>query len=108
MYREREMYILVILIIVLTIITIITKINHVLLATSSCRSRRGWTPNFARQDFDVLLRDVCGSFAENRGDLWRLAFSYVKLQTGIAQIYGDEESLQKAQEDVNILARKIP
>ena len=31
--------------------------------------------NFACQYFDICLRNSCGSFAENRGDLRRLSFS---------------------------------
>ena len=47
--------------------------------------------NFASQDFDMFLRNSCGSFAENCGDLRR------------GQIHA-----RTVQKNVKILARKIP
>ena len=50
--------------------------------------------NFSSQDFDICLRNVCGSFMEICGE-W---------PTIIAVICGDDESAQH----VRILAREIP
>ena len=45
-------------------------------ARRKSETHRGWFPgNFASQDFDICLRNVSGSFAENCGDLRRLSVS---------------------------------
>ena len=51
----------------------------------------GMLRKLASQDFDICLRNYCGSFADNCGDLWRLYLSLVKLPTSIAEIRGDDE-----------------
>ena len=50
---------------------------------------------FLTKDFDIVLHNCCGRFAENCEDLRRLTFSHVKLPTNIAEICGDDESAQK-------------
>ena len=50
---------------------------------------------FASQDFDIVLRVCCGSFALNRRDLRSLPFSHVKRPTSFAEIRGDDESARK-------------
>ena len=55
----------------------------------------------ASQDFYIFLRNLCGSFAENCGDLRRLSFSNVKIPKSFAEICGGDESAQKVRRKIS-------
>ena len=63
--------------------------------TAASQDRASQLGNFASQDFEIRLRLLCESFAENCGDLRRIQIVHVKLPTSIAQIRGDDDSAQK-------------
>ena len=64
--------------------------------------------NFASQDIDICLSNVCGCFEKNCGDLRRLPFSPSN-SSSFAEICGDGESAQKLRRtNIKVLAREIP